>query len=260
MQNSFKFYRKGEYFYIEGTELYSQEYCEQFSSNFQTYKYEDTITINLVYKVSSDQNSELISKEIVPHISNHDYSKVILENDGLHKIVHIVLPTSKWISKYIKTYGSDKLFQTYAFIYFYNEEDGEVNKFFQDGSIEQVEDDIISQINIEETTLCRSGQFAFQLDNLEYCYYILCCNMLDKICPIDECTDYNDQEWYLLHLIQIELYVIKFLLECGRYLEAQEILENLSGCAGPCANLNIGTYKNIKSDCGCSKRIKTASH
>lgn len=271
MKGSFKLIKKNKGVIVQGLEFDDYQYTTNFVKYYQSYLFEDTITYNILYKVDvvsvKDETTEetIQAQEFVEHyyLENHetshchDTSQFDFEKDGLHKVTHIIVPTDEWVSKYINTFGKDQLFEVYNSIYF---SDGEhFYKYTREG-YEVVEVDEVAAINTEGTTICRSEQLTFCIDRLEYCYYKLASALLDEICPLDECDeDSENNAWYALQLIQIERYVIQFLLELGRYLEAEEILRNLSGCAGPCYSIlnNTSNLLNINlsktnSNCGCS--------
>ena len=271
MKGNFKLIKSNQGVTIQGLEFDDYQYTTNFVKYYQAYLFEDTITYNILYKVDlvsiKDQTTEetIEYQEFVEHYSPeehsishcHDTSLFKFNKDGLHKVMHIVIPTSNWLTKYISAFGIDFLFDVYKTVYF--TDGSNFYKFTREGS-ELVELDEIIAINTEGTTICRSEQLTFCTDRLEYCYYKLACALLDDICPLDGCDeDGKSSAWYTLQLIQIERYVIQFLLEQNRYLEAEEILKALSGCAGPCYSIlnNTSNLLNINlnktnSNCGCS--------
>lgn len=271
MKGSFKLTKSNKGVTIQGLEFDDYQYTTNFVKYAQAYLFEDTMTYNILYKVDlvsiKDQTTEetIEYQEFIPHdyiedhsISHcHDVSTFQFNKDGLHKVMHIIIPTKEWLIKYISAFGKDFLFDVYTSVYF---TDGSTFYKLNRNDYIEVEVEEITSINTEGTTICRSEQFTFCTDRLEYCYYKLACALLDEICPLDECEeDEKSNAWYTLHLIQIERYVIQFLLEMGRYLEAEEILIALSGCAGPCFNIlnNNSSLLNINfnkpnSNCGCS--------
>ena len=270
MIGSFKLIKTNKGVIVQGLEFDDYQYTTNFVKYYQSYLFEDTITYNILYKVDvvsvKDETTEetIQAQEFVEHyqIENHtdshchDTSQFEFQKDGLHKVVHIIVPTDEWVAKYVRTFGKDQLFDIYNTVYF---SDGEaIYKYTREG-YEAVDAEEVTSINTEGTTICRSELFTFCTDRLEYCYYKLASALLDELCPLDECDDGDSTAWYTLQLIQIERYVIKFLLEQNRYLEAEEILRNLSGCSGPCYNIlnNSSTLLDINltktnSNCGCS--------
>lgn len=271
MTGSFKLTKSNQEVTIQGLEFDDYQYTTNFVKYYQAYLFEDTITYNILYKVDlvsiKDQTTEetIEYQEFVQHdypeehstSHCHDTSTFKFEKDGLYKVMHIIVPTRDWLVKYLSAFGKDFLLDVYQTVYF---SDG--NTFFKlnSTSYEEVDVEEITTVNIEGTTICRSEQFTFCTDRLEYCYYKLASALLDDICPLDECDeDGKSNAWYTLQLIQIERYVIQFLLEKHRYLEAEEILKALSGCAGPCYSIlnNTSNLLNINlnktnSNCGCS--------
>lgn len=271
MKGNFKLTKSNKGIVIQGLEFDDYQYTNNFVKYAQAYLFEDTITFNVLYKVNlvsvKDQTTEqtIEQQEFVKHTNLsehstshcHDSSTFEFKQDGLHKVMHIVIPTKEWLLKYISAFGKDLLFDVYKIVYF---TDGEQFYKYTRDIHEIVDIDEIAEVNTEGTTICRSEQFTFCTDRLEYCYYKLSCALLDEICPLDECDeDGKSSAWYTLQLIQIERYVIQFLLEQGRFLEAEEILKALSGCAGPCFNIlnNNSSLLSINlnkasSNCGCS--------
>lgn len=244
MKGSFQINKVKDSIQIEGLEKPNYEY----STNFTQYslRYEDTITINAIYKITSEKE-ELIQSQIVEHYGQ-DVSYVNLKDDGLYKIIHIILPTKKWLEDYLEEFKYQTLQTQFDSIYVYD--DG-IYKI-QGIDTKEVSIEELCEINIFNSTVCKSEQLTFNLDQLLHCYYLLGINWLDEICPINECMSLHDKSHYELELIQLEYYVIKFLLEKERYQEAQKLLEDLSGCSGPCKKLSKLTISNNK-DCGCNK-------
>ena len=271
MKGSFKLTKSNQGVTIQGLEFDDYQYTTNFVKYYQAYLFEDTITYNILYKVDlvsvKDQTTEetIEYQEFVEHyypedhnLSHcHDTSTFKFNKDGLHKVMHIIIPTQEWLIKYISAFGKDFLLDVYKTIYF---SDGEKIYKLINNSYEEIDIEEVTTINTEGTTLCRSEQLTFCTDRLEYCYYKLASALLDEICPLDECDeDSKSSSWYTLQLIQIERYVIQFLLEQNRYLEAEEILKALSGCAGPCYSIlnNTSNLLNINLNktnfnCGCS--------
>lgn len=267
MTGSFKIIKTNKDFKVQGLEFDNYQYTTNFVKYYQQYLFEDTITFNILQKVNvtiDSQTEEVLEdshfvEHTYPDEHNtkhcHDIGTFKFNKDGLHKVIHLIIPTQDWFAKYVSTFGGETLFQYYSGVYY---TDGESIYKFTSSGRQEVEIEELIEINTEGTTLCRSEQFTFCIDRLEYCYYKLASALLDDICPIDECDDGSDNDaWYTLHLIQIELYVIKFLLELGRFIEAEQILSALSGCAGPCYSIinNNTSYlltTKTKSNCGCS--------
>ena len=92
-------------------------------------------------------------------------------------------------------------------------------------------------------------QRTFCMCYLNNCFYELSKNLLSSYCG--KCLNKLNapqQDIFNRDLIWMSMNVISYLVEDNKLVEAQRILESLSGCGNMCQNSNS---KN-SSDCGCN--------
>lgn len=208
------------------------------------YRFEDCISVNVMIPV--DQTGE--EKEFTYSINKHDniievedethyVDKTEMEfpKDGLYRIIHLIIPTKAWhnslenpdIKKQIYLYDEDKFYK------------------LSEENLEEVELKEIIYANIESTAY-QSDQHTFCLCKLQECFYKFAREYFKKLCS-NKCLkseiDNRDILW-------IGINTIKYLLELGRYFEAQGILETLTGCTGLCKESTKSNKDNY--GCGCS--------
>lgn len=104
--------------------------------------------------------------------------------------------------------------------------------------LEQCDGIITTQRNTKDLfSICKFRECVFKLTS-EYV----------KNCPTKCGSGNTDAD---LIWLQSSLWTLEFLIECGDYMEAQIILEQLSVCGGPCMSIDL----KKKKGCNCGKRL-----
>jgi hypothetical protein len=78
---------------ITGTSLENGLYSD--IQGYETFKYTDTCTINILELIKSEQ-STIKSIKYSDHTSNYDESHMQFSEDGYYVVTQIILPTLEW--------------------------------------------------------------------------------------------------------------------------------------------------------------------
>ncbi len=242
---------------VTGQEVLNGEYSESTSTNAGEYTYLETLAINALYKVNSEEEETLINVIISNHaleeVDGHYYevpdsTSFTLDEDGLYKIVHIIVPTKTWIQNYKEISGEypDSSENIYV-------SDGTFTYLFKDGNYTTVGINDLINARSEDLTQCNlvyCEQYTFTLCNLDKCLFKICSKLLKEYCPI-ECTNNIESDLVLKRdILWMTKNVIGYLLEEDKFLEAQRIMENFNTCNSFCDNNN---NNNGGTGCGCHK-------
>lgn len=220
------------------------------------YTFEESSSVNAIISISYDNTRTLVASDITKHeISTDDQtgettnvtdeSELTFGNDGLYEVVHLVLPNQKYIEKY-----SSQLPSTFPNgVYYINDETKKIYKY---GSTEEVDVALLVELNETGTTINKEMKNTFSLCRLQDCFYKLCKDLLNNLCGKSKCTatDKYSQEILNRDIIWMALNVIKYAIEQGQYLEAQRILENITGCGNICGKFETNNLNS--SGCGCN--------
>lgn len=204
------------------------------------YKWEETTTINVIYKLSSDYKKCLVDYQVIQHGSNYDISEFELCEDGLYGIDRIILPNRQWVENY-----KISPTETYTSVYF--EEDG---KFYNlNNSIEtEVTLDELVHVDDLTSTILEATKTTFLMYNIFKCYnekLTMKLNHRLKNCTCNDCEDFKSSTDDILWLF---IAAIKFSLQQRDTYKAQWYLEQLNSCNILCDNVN----NRKEEDCGCS--------
>ena len=228
---------------ITGLEKENQSYSE--SSTKDTYSYEDTVSLNVLVPVNKKGEDELPydQYQIIEH-TGEDKSIFTFPKDGLFKVVHAIIPTKAWYNKW----GASVSHNMY---YYYRDPEWEEGKFYKqaNGKIEEVSiQDVIgpnwnSGADTTKCTIYKGVQYTFNICNTEKCFYDFTQDYLNNICNCDKDNNSRDRD-----IIFMSMHILKYLIDLGRYFEAQELVEKLHGCTGLC---KMSQLTSNSSGCGC---------
>ena len=235
---------------VSGLERDSEWYLEQEQVSFRDYTFEQTVTINAVIAIASDESETLESYSLVPH-TDIDIDDITLEKDGLKRVEHILIPTQEWLN-YVIQMDPLSLDLYSNGVYFIGEED----KFYKYylGQFTEVTINEILEINQTNTTLIKTSLHTFELCHLEECFFKLCMYLLENMPCTDPC--FNEKmkgfagEILNRDIIWMVLNAIKYCIEQQQFFRAQKLLERVETCWGICRdldNINSTQYKG----CGC---------
>lgn len=223
---------------ITGLEVDSHEYSDVLVNRPGVFRYEDTVTINILKQLDSNQNIITMEYDINDHTSE-DYSLMNFSGDGVFSIEHIIIPTMKWYES-----CSDL---EYDEIYVY--EDKQIFKLENDQFVPFTIQDLSYINKCLNTTITWGIQYTFNTSSLQDCYYKMCRDYFDNL-YYNECY-HNSIHVRNRDIVWMSINIIRYLLDLGRLFEAQMILEKIQGCTGLC-NLQ-SKQKFTYEGCGCQK-------
>ena len=256
MDSIFKICKKGNCgISIIGLEKDNNEYINEDNElySIRSYKYSESITINVVSSITSDGEYTIQAEELVTHVSTGiDQADVEFPIDGLYEVTHIILPNQLYISKWSDSFTTAH----YSDLYYYDEEDNQYKLY----NIKTKESIVVTLDNILEvnslsenkeggkTSIIRSDQNTFCMCYINECFYRLCKDILSKFCG--KCINklgYTKEDVYNRDIIWMSINIIKYLIGFGQYYEAQRILESITQCGNICREQN----PKKGGGCGC---------
>lgn len=217
------------------------------------FKYSDTISISVVkYQHSSgEKDIATVFQKHVDMPSEYekcDTTKIQLPYDGYQLVYYIVLPTLEWLERVC----DDERIKNYNHIYV-SDGCGVLRYNPETKDAIQVDIDEILQINDVYNekfyigTISRVSVEIFSIDKLKQCYIDIS-KELFKYCP-DNCSLLDNNLKFKRDFIWMTLNVLRYYLEDFLYIEAQNLLEQTTGCNSFCQNASIN--KNKEGGCGC---------
>lgn len=229
---------------ITGLEQEDKQYSSELIEQYGGFRYSDTVTINILIPINS--KNEKIDEHILYDINEHseeniDESILKFNLDGLHKIIHIILPTKEWVESYKELYPND----TYSTYYYYN-----LGNIYKNNE-ELVKLAELININSENTTtLFKSEQLTFNTCNIKKCMHGYISEYLNSITN-SNCTKLDNEFVRNKDIIWMTWHAINYLNDLGKHFEAQELVEKLTGCLGLCGQINKNKLNKRTYDCGC---------
>ena len=231
---------------ITGLEKEDHQYSSTLTDDYGVFRYTDTVSITVITPVDYKENEGDYIWEVKEHLDTDitDVTVMQFPQDGLHKITRLVLPTLQWLQEFTNA-GFDP-YSIYDYIYVYDK--GAIYKVFEN-TMTQVS--LLEPISLNPTmcsTAFYDSQYTFCTCRLQECFYGHAQDYLNNVCS--RCSE-DKESIRNRDIIWITMNTIQYLLDLGRYFEAQKILETINGCTGLCTNNN--KTKIGGSDCGCSK-------
>lgn len=246
---------------ITGLEEENEEYL--FDSTIistRAYTYDQSVTLNALYTLSSKEEETLINTAINIHKENAiDESTFKMPIDGTYKVAHIIVPTEEWLDYVLKRDPS--ALDVYSSVYFYS---FKLNSFAKyNKKLEQITAaDINELLEINAcppqdvgdltTTIIKEEKITFNLCYIQECYYLLCKNLFNVLLERCAVNKTNKMDIFNRDFIWMSINIIKYLLEKGQYFEAQRILEKITNCGTICRQ--VLKENKIISDCGCGNQ------
>lgn len=262
MEAQFKVSKIGEFgLLIEGLTGEAGGYLNGPSSvSHRAYKWEHSVTLNVLFELDSDGNRTYVDRSVVIHKGKddgYDKSEFDLKKDGLYEIVHMIIPTKEWLDLMVELGEiTSEVFEQYTDLYYYDSSEGE-KKFYlsvrKDGTEvsvkEAVMEDLYKVENKITTTVVSDFGTVFRYPHLERCYHTLVKNLLQCVksnsnCPSAELVIRERER----DLIWMFLSVMKYSIDIGNHFEAQRYLERLNRCNNICSDTKIYRKDN---GCGC---------
>lgn len=222
------------------------------------YKYSDTVTIDIIVKVTTT-TQEILTTLVSSHtylnkdgslqITHLDENYYQPQSDGYYQIYHLILPVFN--EDFIDGDNFKKLLQD-EFIYYsaaYDENLVTFYKYYWDSENEKVIKEIISTEDIIQVCdISKDVLDTFVVCKLIDCYISLSKSVLNN-CSFRCMQDNDEDATFKRDFIWMTLNVIKYLVEREDYLEAQRILEKVNSCGGFCGT----TSSSSSSGCNCGK-------
>ena len=233
---------------------YLDEDAPEFSGGFTTFKYSKTVSITSLFYESSKEES-VMKTVYTPHDKlpsvneTADSIRIPIDKDGYYIVHHLVLPTLDWLEE---VHDDENLAQ-YNHIYV---SDGcDVFKYDKETSTAYPVDikEIVELNNCYSTdykgTISKASFDLFSIAKLKECYIRLSKALFDY-CP-GECEKADSQLRFKRDFVWMTYNVILFYLQDHLYIDAQNVLEQTTGCNSFCEQMSDTSLKN--ADCGCRR-------
>lgn len=235
---------------VEGLEKDNSEYLIDgyVENSIRSYTYGQSTTINTLSAISADGVETFKQFSVVSHDNPIDSSTFTVEDDGLYKISHIILPNQDWISE-VTIYPND--LAKYNNIYYYNTLQSKMYKYVSGASQEVTLSEILTSdysdyvVGTPTSTIVRSDKNTFIMSHTDECFNNICKSLLSKL-PKECNTSKLSDDIFKRDLLWMAINVMKYCLRLNMFYEAQRYLENIKGC-GWCTNTNLNG-----STCGCN--------
>lgn len=209
------------------------------------FKYSETCTINLIYKVGTTSDDELLANICTDHCLYLDEAHYALPSDGYYKIYHFILPTESWY----ESAGEKSLVVMVRDVFTCDPETGKIYKRTSRNPVrdEQSVEDLIEQIGLDTNTVSGAMFQQFSICQLYGCYIALCKPVFES--KNYRCADKTGLSDVIFKrdFIWMTINIIKYYVEDGLFMEAQRLLEEVNYCGGFCNELPVRS----ESGCGC---------
>lgn len=236
---------------VKGLERDSGQYLEEPQVSIRNYTFEQTVTLNALYSIDSNENQTYESYSIVPH-TDIDIDEIKIEKDGLKQIDHYIIPTNEWLQYVIER--DPVSFDSYSLVYYFNLQDENFYKYINGESIKVSANEVL-EVNADNTTLIKVSVNTFVTCHLEKCFFNLCMYLLENLPCNDPCIETNIKGFKLnilyRDIIWMAINAIRYAIEQGQFFRAQAILEQIETCWGICKDSgSIASLNN--NSCGCN--------
>ena len=263
--------QEGHKLLVEGLEKEDGWYLEEDNVRLSigSYRYEDTVTVNTLQYVNSNFENTWLTHSIVPHklysekeledaAENQELDQKILndsslfsiDNDGLYKVDHIIIPTSEWLERLKE---SSEVLSEFHDIYYYDWETGKIRHWKANGEDREISIREFYEVEPNNTFHTKvqldSSAYPFLMDHLLQCFNgvvedLLKCVRNSSNCPSTDIVG-KERDRDLLWMF---INAIRYNLSWSRTLEAQRLLEQLNKCNTICSSNK--PYKK-HNHCGC---------
>ena len=235
-------------FKITGLETANDEYLDDpTKTSLKTYPFIQSVTLNAITQLQFDGTTILDKYGVTLHNTPLDETTLDTSYDGLYMVTHIILPTQVWLNLAI----SLNSLSVYTNIYYYDTTTSKFMKYLNQQASEVTIDEILGINVTDATTIVRSDKNTFCMCRLMACFYGKCKYLLVNL-PAKCKRKEDEQSIYIRDLIWMGINAIKYSIDIGQYYQAQNILEQITGCNGLC-NSASDSIKYTNYDCGCSK-------
>lgn len=213
------------------------------------YAFSESVTLNIIEQVKYDGTVIFADSKITEHyfvedqdnIKVPDTTRFELKYDGLYEVTHMIIPTIEWFNLNV-----DNILLDFENIIIYDKG----LKYYKNEGFVDITAEELAEINLNKSTILKCTKQTFSLCNLQECYINLCKDLLQKICPLGNCADLQD-EIKQRDLVWMALNVIHYNIELKNIYEAQRILEWIMKCGTVCSNYING--ERGSNGCGCGR-------
>lgn len=236
------------------------------TEDYQSFKYEDSVTINIVTYEGS-KTMEFVATSHNLHTTYLDETHLQTTKDGLYNITQLIVPSVHWYER--ESHHKINNFHRYDKIFV---SDGKNLYLAKDSTFEIVDElNFITNIDLNRTTVSKHQKIAFLTCFLWKCYISLANEVLTDLLKnnqgkgkISKCGNENEDtkdKIYRRDFVWATINVLKYLTDQCKFEEAQKILEQIQGCNGFCTNfgeedfssfIGEGLNLNFKKNCGCN--------
>lgn len=241
---------------VLGLEESNDEYLSFFQDTIRGYTEDHCVTVNTMVQVSYEGKESLEAWDVLLHeytqedtVKRFDYideSTFRFKKDGQYYVSHMLIPNKQWIET-MQSYNPDFASNYLAVVYYDNLE---FHQIINGNDVVITIDDVLALQDVEESTIVSSSQMTFCMCKLKECYFNLAKQLLTALVATCKNNKYDDLIWRR-DMLWMAINVITYLLQKNQFLEAQRILEWITGCGGLCP-------QEPKADggrnCGCRKR------
>lgn len=237
------------------------EYPEE--EAYQQFKYEDTITINIITLEKVD-GPQFVATTYSEHVGYLDESSIQLKEDGLYNITQLIVPSLKWYQRE-RTNKRNNFFRYDTIIV----SDGKNLYKVSETKTELLDTlDFITEINTQGTTVSKNQKIIFSTCFLWKCYISLANDALKRLLhnnrskgKVRKCGNEDDESKDIIYrrdFVWVTINVLNYLTDECKFEEAQQILEEVMFCNGFCYSQDItsnyfnnGKTISMKTSCGC---------
>ena len=239
------------------------EYPEE--EAYQQFKYEDTITINIITLEKVD-GPQFVATTYSEHIGYLDESSIQLKEDGLYNITQLIVPSLKWYQRE-RANKRNNFFRYDTIIV----SDGKNLYKVSETKTELLDAlDFITEINTQGTTVSKNQKIIFSTCFLWKCYISLANEALRRLLKnnrskgkVIKCGNEDEETKDIIYrrdFVWVTINILNYLTDECKFEEAQQILEEVMFCNGFCNSFEeniISNYFNngktiqMKTSCGC---------
>lgn len=221
---------------------------------FRDFSYEDTVTINIITSEHSE-DPELVGITYTTHDLMLDEASVSIEKDGLYNVTHIIVPSLQWYNtqKELKFNNLSK----YKLLII---SDGKnLYQVIDDKFIPYQETELLSNINLEDSTIHKKQKLVFLTCFLWKCYINLALEAFRELIKnnqgnkVFKCGQEDELIVFKRDIVWSTIKVIEYLTEDCKFEEAQKILNRIMVCNGFC-------FSNSPEDIALRKAIGCGCH
>lgn len=234
-----------------------KDYTTTSGSFYDNFKSSDCVpVIVLDYKTIKDSDIESSYELIwdIEAVSSVQVSDTVervtytcsldIEKDGWFTLYGLIIPTKEWLQNNLSLATLE-----YSNIFFTDNQ--EIYKYVEDKGKKLSNLANLLEPNFKNATFFKEKSEQVSAWNLKNCYINLCKQIFNNR-AFSPCWSRNSVDSELVYkrdLAWMAINIIKYLSKCGQLIEAQRIIQNISGCNGLCSD---SSNTSSSKGCGCS--------